>query len=71
MPWRNVLVFSSRRSRSSVVSLSMSRHSMDADTTAGGSVLEKRYGRALLRIHAMTSRLPAMQPPLAPPSALP
>ena len=41
------------------------------DTSAGGSVFEKRYGRERWRRRSTISRRAAVKPPLAPPSALP
>lgn len=62
---------SSRWSRSSVLSSSMSNSSMLAPAIAGANELENKYGRLLWRSRSMISLRPDVYPPEAPPSAFP
>ena len=68
---RKLFVLASSRSRSSVLDDSSSSARSVAPATAGASEFENRYGRLRWRSMPITSREPAVQPPSAPPSALP
>mmetsp|Transcript_25080 Transcript_25080/g.59765 ORF Transcript_25080/g.59765 Transcript_25080/m.59765 type:complete len:226 (-) Transcript_25080:512-1189(-) len=68
---RKWAVFSSSRSRSSVLPVRRSNIAMDAPTMGGASVLEKRYGLDFWRRTSITSARPVVYPPVAPPSAFP
>ena len=71
MARRNQRVLAASRSRCALVPESSSRQASEADTSAGGSVFEKRYGRERWRKRSTISRRAAVKPPLAPPRALP
>ena len=71
MPSRKRAVFAFNFSINSPVSVSMSNASQAAAAMGGGMVLLNRYGRERLRRSATISLLADVNPPAAPPSALP
>ena len=71
IPCRNRRVFDWLRSTRSGSSSIRSSTLIPAAVMAGASVLEKRYGRDRCRSSAIISLRPVVNPPLAPPSALP
>ena len=68
---RKYAVFSASRSRSSVVWSSRSNTAKPAAARAGGSELLNRYGRDRCRSSSTIGARAAVNPPEAPPSALP
>ncbi len=71
IPSRKRFAFDMRRSRSSVVEASKSTTAIDAPAIAGAIEFEKRYGRERWRKRSTIAFLPVVNPPAAPPSALP
>ncbi len=71
MPVAEALRVRSSLSRSAVDSLISAIAASEPPTIGGASVFENRYGRERLRSRSTISRLPDVNPPDAPPSALP